>query len=196
MTADADITNLLRRWNEGDRAAFEELVRALYQDLKRNAHRELAQERYADIQTTALVHEAYLRLVGASQPQWNGRKHFLSAAACAMRRILVEKARQRLAEKRGSGMVPQQLSEVEHELARVSAEPDLDVIELNDALAELGEEDVMAAQVVELRYFGGLSVEETAEVLDTSASSITRTWTFARAWLFRRLKPNEIGPLR
>lgn len=196
MTADADITNLLRRWNEGDRAAFEELVRALYQDLKRNAHRELAQERYADIQTTALVHEAYLRLVGASQPQWNGRKHFLSAAACAMRRILVEKARQRLAEKRGSGMVPQQLSEVEHELARVSAEPDLDVIELNDALAELGEEDGMAAQVVELRYFGGLSVEETAEVLDTSASSITRTWTFARAWLFRRLKPNEIGPLR
>lgn len=191
---DIDITNLFRRSNEGDRAAFEELVRVLYQDLKRNAHRELSQERYADIQTTALVHEAYLRLAGAGTPQWNGRNHFLSAAACAMRRILVEKARQRLTEKRGSGLIPQQLSEVEHELARVTAEPDLDVIQLNEALGALASEDAVAAQVVELRYFGGLSVEETASVMDTSASSITRTWAYARAWLFRRLKPNETGP--
>lgn len=168
-------------------------MRVLYQDLKRNAHRELAQEKYADIQTTALVHEAYLRLAGPGQPQWNGRRHFLSAAACAMRRILVERARQRLAEKRGSGIAPRQLSQVEHELARVSAEPDLDVIELNDALDALAKEDAVAAQVVELRYFGGLSVEETAEVMDTSASSVTRAWAFARAWLFRRLKPIEAG---
>lgn len=195
MSGEFDITNLFRRWNEGDHAAYEELVRVLYQDLKRNAHRELSQEKYADIQTTALVHEAYLRLAGGGNPQWNGRGHFLSAAACAMRRILVEKARQRLAEKRGAGIIPQSLSAVEHELARVAAEPDLDVIQLNDALDALASEDALAAQVVELRYFGGLSVEETAEVLDTSASSVTRTWAFARAWLFRRLKPNEPGPL-
>lgn len=188
-----DITSLLRRWNDGERGAFEELVRVLYQDLKRNAHRELAKERHADIQTTALVHEAYLRLVGGSQPEWNGRNHFLGAAVCAMRRILVEKARQRLAEKRGSGVATQSLSEVEQELARVSAEPDLDLIQLNDALDSLAAEDALAAQVVELRYFGGLSVEETAEVLHTSASSVTRTWTFARAWLFRRLRPEAVG---
>jgi RNA polymerase sigma factor (TIGR02999 family) len=115
--------------------------------------------------------------------QWSGRAHFFGAAAQVMRRILVEHARHRLSLKRGAGAMHEPLDKV----VAVALEPDLDVIALNDALAELAEADPESARVVELRCFGGLSIEETAEVMNTSASTVTRIWSFARAWLYRRL---------
>ena len=181
-----DITELLNRWSGGDPQAFDELMPVVYNDLKRSARRALSNEHHAKtLDTTALVHEAYLRLVDQTRMQWQGRAHFFGAAAVAMRRILVEHARRRLAEKRGKGVEHEPLDRV----ASVALEPDLDVIQLNDALAELESSDPESARVVELRYFGGLSIEETAEAMDTSASTVTRLWNFARAWLYRRLNP-------
>jgi RNA polymerase sigma factor (TIGR02999 family) len=181
-----DITELLNRWSGGDPQAFDELIPVVYNDLKRSARRALSNEHHAKtLDTTALVHEAYLRLVDQTRMQWQSRAHFFGAAAVAMRRILVEHARHRLAEKRGKGVEHEPLDRV----ASVALEPDLDVIQLNDALAELESSDPESARVVELRYFGGLSIEETAEAMDTSASTVTRLWSFARAWLYRRLNP-------
>jgi RNA polymerase sigma factor (TIGR02999 family) len=187
-----DITELLNRWSGGDPQAFDELIPVVYNDLKRSARRALSNEHHAKtLDTTALVHEAYLRLVDQTRMQWQSRAHFFGAAAVAMRRILVEHARHRLAEKRGKGVEHEPLDRV----ASVALEPDLDVIQLNDALAELESSDPESARVVELRYFGGLSIEETAEAMDTSASTVTRLWSFARAWLYRRLNPGgSSGP--
>ena len=184
--AKKDITELLNRWSAGDTLAFDELMPVVYNDLKRSAHRALLNEHHVrTLDTTALVHEAYLRLVDQTRMQWQGRGHFFGAAAVAMRRILVEHARHRLAEKRGKGVEHEPLDRV----ASVALEPDLDVIQLNDALEDLASSDPESARVVELRYFGGLSVEETAEAMDTSPSTVTRLWSFARAWLYRRLNP-------
>ena len=181
-----DITELLNRWSAGDTLAFDELMPVVYNDLKRSAHRALLNEHHVrTLDTTALVHEAYLRLVDQTRMQWQGRGHFFGAAAVAMRRILVEHARHRLAEKRGKGVEHEPLDRV----ASVALEPDLDVIQLNDALEDLASSDPESARVVELRYFGGLSVEETAEAMDASPSTVTRLWSFARAWLYRRLNP-------
>ena len=141
------------------------------------------ERRVVTLDCTALVHEAYLRLVDQDRMQWNGRAHFFGTAAQVMRRILVEEARHRLAKKRGAGAPRESLDKA----IAVALEPDLDVIALDDALGELALTDAESARVVELRYFGGLSIEETAEVMNTSASSVTRTWSFARAWLYRRL---------
>jgi RNA polymerase sigma factor (TIGR02999 family) len=182
-----DITALLNRWSDGDSQAFDQMMPLVYLDLKRGAHRALLNERHSTLDTTALVHEAYLRLVDQNRMRWNGRGHFFGAAAVAMRRILVEHARQRLAKKRGEGAGHEPLDKV----AAVALEPDLDVIELNDALEELAVSDPESARVVELRYFGGLSIEETAEAMETSPSSVTRLWSFARAWLYRRLKRTD-----
>jgi len=180
----ADITDLLNRWSAGDRQAFEEMVPLVYRDLKRVAQRSLQNEMHAQtLDCTVLVHEAYLRLVDQRRIQWSGRAHFFGAAAQVMRRILVEHARQRLAQKRGAGAHHEPLDRA----VAVALEPDVNVITLNEALDALAEADPEGARVVELRCFGGLSVEETAEVMDTSASSVTRTWNFARAWLYRRL---------
>lgn len=184
--AKKDITELLIRWSSGDAQAFDELMPVVYNDLKRSARRALVNEHHANtLDTTALVHEAYLRLVDQTRMQWKGRAHFFGAAAVAMRRILVEHARHRLAEKRGKGIEHEPLDRV----ASVALEPDLDVIQLNDALQELESSDPESARVVELRYFGGLSIEETAEAMETSPSTVTRLWSFARAWLYRRLNP-------
>jgi len=189
QVSDADdlrtgITALLNRWSSGDAQAFEELMPLVYDELKRTARRALQSEHHArTLDTTALVHEAYLRLVDQTRIQWQGRAHFFGAASVAMRRILVEHARRRLAEKRGKGVENEPLDRA----ASVALEPDLDVIQLNDALVELETSDPESARVVELRYFGGLSIEETAEALGTSPSSVTRLWSFARAWLYRRL---------
>lgn len=182
--ADSEITDLLHRWTRGDAQAFDDLVPLVYADLKQHARRFLMQERHAaTLDCTSLVHEAYLRLVDQNRIQWNGRGHFFGAAAVAMRRVLVEHARQRLAAKRGSGAVREPLEE---DMA-VASERDLDVLALDGALQELAEVDPERARVVELRYFGGLSIEETAVVTGTSPSSVTRDWAFARAWLNRRL---------
>jgi RNA polymerase sigma factor (TIGR02999 family) len=179
-----DITDLLNRWSGGEAGAFDQLVPLVYDDLRRTARSALLNEHHArTLDTGALVHEAYLRLVDQTRMQWQGRAHFFGAAAVAMRRILVEHARHRLAEKRGKGVEHEPLDRV----AAVAMEPDLDVIQLNDALEELKESDPESARVVELRYFGGLSIEETAEAMETSASTVTRLWSFARAWLYRRL---------
>ena len=156
----------------------------VYGELKHVAQHALRNERHAlTLNCTALVHEAYLRLVDQNRMQWSGRAHFFGAAAQVMRRVLVEHARHRLAKKRGGGAAHEPLDKI----VAVALEPDLDVLALNDALSELSAADPESAQVVELRCFGGLSIEETAEVMNTSASSITRTWSFARAWLYRRL---------
>jgi len=180
-----DITELLNRWSAGDGAAFQDLAPLVYAELKSLAQRSLVNERHAPtLNCTALVHEAYLRLVDQTRMQWSGRGHFFGAAAQVMRRILVDHARQRLAVKRGSGVENEELEKA----VAVALEPDLDVIALHEALEELAADDPESARVVELRCFGGLSIEETAEVLETSASSVTRMWSFARAWLYRRLK--------
>ncbi len=179
-----DITDLLNRWSAGDSTAFDELMPLVYGDLKHVAQRSLQNEQHVfTLDCTALVHEAYLRLVNQNRMQWSGRAHFFGAAAQAMRRILVEHARRRLSQKRGSGAPHDPLDKA----VTVALQPDLDVIELDDALTELSSADPETARVIELRYFGGLSIEETAEVLSTSASSVTRLWGFGRAWLFRRL---------
>lgn len=185
MAGMPDVTDLLNRWKLGDQNAFEELVPLVYDDLKQVARRALRNEQKAvTLDCTDLVHEAYLRLVDQTRMQWNGRAHFFGAAAQLMRRILVEHARNRLAKKRGAGAVHEPLDK--H--VAVALAPDLDVIALNDALDELAEADPESARVVELRCFGGLSIEEAAEVMETSPSTITRAWSYARAWLYRRLK--------
>jgi RNA polymerase sigma factor (TIGR02999 family) len=186
-----DITHLLNRWSSGDGQAFEELVPLVYPDLKRAARRALGNEQHAlTLDCTALVHEAYLRLVDQTRMHWSGRAHFFGAAAQVMRRILVDHARHRLAQKRGSGAPHDPLDK----MIAVALAPDLDVIAINNALDQLAVADPESARVVELRYFGGLSIEETAEVLNTSASSVKRTWSFASAWLYRKLKDDAEAP--
>lgn len=182
MTSVADFTELLARWGKGDQQAFEELIPIAYNELKRVARKTLAGERHAaTLNCTALVHEAYLRLVDQDRMQFSGRAHFFGAAANVMRRILIEHARKRLAEKRGGGSEQVPLDS----FTAVALAPDLDALDLDRALTALAETDPDSARVVELRCFGGLSVEETAEVLGVSASSVTRMWSFARAWLYR-----------
>ena len=181
----ADITLLLNQWAAGDAQAFERLIAVVYGELKRIARRNLQNEAHAHtLSCTALVHEAYLRLVDQTRIQWSGRAHFFGAAAQVMRRILVEHARHRLAQKRGSGAVHESLDQV----LAISLSPDLDVIALNDALTELAAEDPECAKVIELRCFAGLSLAQTAEILDISESSVKRTWRYGRAWLYRRIK--------
>jgi RNA polymerase sigma factor (TIGR02999 family) len=188
-----DITDLLNRWSGGDQKAFDEIIPLVYNDLKHVARRTLRNEqRVCTLDCTALVHEAYLRLVDQNRMQWSGRAHFFGAAAQAMRRILVEHARNRLAQKRGSGVRHEGLDKA----LTVALEPDLDVIDLDDALTALTAVDPESARVVELRCFGGLSIDETAEVMSTSPSSITRFWSFGRAWLYRRLNGGPDGARR
>lgn len=183
-----DITELLNRWQRGDQAAFDELVPRVYGELRAMAARLLRQERPGHIlETGALVHEAYMRLVDQTRIDWNGRSHFFGAAANVMRRILVDEARRRLAGKRGAGAVHETLDVAIH----VAIQPDLDVLALNEALDGLADADAALARLVELRYFAGLTIEETAEVLQQSKQSVNRDWTTARAWLSRRLAANS-----
>jgi RNA polymerase sigma factor (TIGR02999 family) len=179
-----DITELLNRWQRGDQAAFDELVPRVYGELRAMAAGLLRRERQGHIlETGALVHEAYMRLVDQTRIDWNGRAHFFGAAANVMRRILVDEARRRLAGKRGAGAVHESLDVAIH----VAIQPDLDVLALNEALDRLTDADAPLARLVELRYFAGLTIEETAEILGRSKQSVNRDWTTARAWLSRQL---------
>jgi RNA polymerase sigma-70 factor (ECF subfamily) len=180
----ADITDLLNRWQGGDRGAFDALVPQVYGEMKAIAAHLLRGERPGQLlDTGALVHEAYLRLVDQTRMNFGGRGHFFGAAANAMRRILVDQARRRLSAKRGGGAAHDEL-----DLAvRIAIEPDLDVVALNEALDELTVMDAELARVVELRYFAGLTLDETADVLGMSPQSVSREWTVARGWLARRL---------
>ena len=180
-----DITQLLARWQDGDAAALEQLVPIVHEELRRVARRQMARERAGHtLEPTALVNEAYLRLVNLKQMQWQNRAHFFAMGARLMRRILVDVARSHGYQKRGGGA--QQVSFTEA-LGVAEGQP-TDVVALNDALEALAEVDERASRVVELRFFGGLSVEETAEVLNVSRETIRRDWKFAKIWLLRQLR--------
>jgi RNA polymerase sigma factor (TIGR02999 family) len=178
------ITELLVAWGHGDSAARDRLVPLVYRELRRRAAGYLRQER-ADhtLQPTALVHEVYLRLVDQDRAQWKNRSQFFGLAANMMRRILVDHAREHKAQKRGRGL------KVSLEGVDVAAgQQEVDLVALDAALEELSALDPRQGQIVELRYFGGLSIEETAHALDLSPATIKREWTMARAWLHARLE--------
>ncbi len=178
------LTELLSAWSDGDQAALEQLMPMVYQELHRLAARHLAHERVGHtLQTTALVHQTYLRLVDQKRVRWQNRAHFLGIAAKMMRRILVDYARARRYAKRGGGAPVVSLDEA----ATVSVEKASDLIAVDDALIRLSELDARKGRVVELRFFGGLSVEETAEVLKVSPNTVLREWRTAKAWLHREL---------
>ncbi len=180
-----DVTRILSAIERGEPQAAEQLLPLVYDELRRMATAKMAQEKPGQtLQATALVHEAYLRLVDQKQAQhWDNRRHFFAAAAEAMRRILVEKARQKLRQKHAG-----KLQRVELDLAQLgSISPEENLVDLNDALDCLGAEDPQAAQFVKLRYFTGLTVEEAAEMVGLSRSAAYKHWAYARAWLRRRL---------
>jgi RNA polymerase sigma factor (TIGR02999 family) len=180
----AGVTSLLVRAREGDRQATDDLLPLVYEELRQLADRFLAAERHsATLQPTALVHEAYLRLVGSDPAGWENRAHFFGAAARAIRRILVDRARARHAARRG-GHGPLRL-DTNAPLAEPG--PSLDVLALDEALAKLASIDAQKARMVELRFFGGLSVDETAATLGVSPSTVDRDWVFVRAWLHRAM---------
>ncbi|HKX27957.1 MAG TPA: sigma-70 family RNA polymerase sigma factor [Blastocatellia bacterium] len=180
MTSPATITQLLIKWRNGDQAALDELLPLVYGELRRLAGYYLRQERPGHtLQPTALVHEAYLRLVGEKEIDWQNRAHFFGIAAVRIRRILVEHARSRQAAKRGGGEYRLALSEAD----RLAEKPDVNLVALDDALQRLEALDPHKSRVVELRYFAGLTIEETAEVLDVSPAKVKRDWSMARAWL-------------
>jgi RNA polymerase sigma factor (TIGR02999 family) len=180
-----DVTQLLVNWSRGDQAALEQLMPLVYGELRRLAAAYLRRERSNHtLQSTALVNEAFLRMVQQHEVQWRNRAHFYGIAAQMIRRILVDYARSQHAEKRGAGAVKLELDEA---MAVAQKLPDVDLLALNDALDRLGQLDERQSRVVELRFFAGLSIEETAEVMHVSPASIKREWQTARAWLFREM---------
>jgi len=183
--APAAVTQLLIDWSNGDENALRQLIPLVHEELRRVARRHMAHERAEHtLQATALVNEAYMRLVDVRQVKWQNRAHFFAMSARLMRRILVDFARSRRYQKRGGGA--QQVSLQESMV--VSPEPGPDLVRLDEALTALAAVDERKAQVVEMRFFGGLSVEETAEALHVSRDTVMRDWKLAKAWLLRELK--------
>jgi RNA polymerase sigma-70 factor (ECF subfamily) len=189
-SAAPDVTRLLLAWRRGDRAALEELAPLVYAELRRLAHRQMRRERPGHtLQTTALVNETYLRLVDSKRVRWQNRVHFFAVCAQLMRRILVDHARARRSLKRGGKAVHVTLED-----APVgSPPPDEDLLALDEALTRLAAIDMRKSRVVELRHFGGLSVEETAEALGVSTDTVMRDWKMAKLWLLRELKRGATG---
>ncbi len=188
--ASPDVTQLLLNWSKGDQAALEELMPLVYGELRRLASAYLRRERpNHTLQSTALVHEAFMRLVNQQEVHWQSRAHFFAIAAQMIRRILVDHARSQRAEKRGSGAVKLELDAA----LAIPLKTDVDLVLLNDALDRLAEMDPRQSRLVELRFFTGLSIEETAQVMQLSAATIKREWNAARAWLFREISRNS-GP--
>jgi RNA polymerase sigma-70 factor, ECF subfamily len=199
---DRPVTQLLGEWRKGNEAALGELTALLYQELRALAQRHLMRERpNHTIQRTALVNEAFVRLVNQQSVDWNNRAHFFALASSLMRRVLVDHARARLASKRGGGAVVLSLDEIvaprdeddAHDVPAVSepehldSETDDDITSIDAALQKLAALDARQAQIVEMRYFGGLTIEETAQAADVSEATVKREWTLARAWLRREL---------
>ena len=183
-TQSADITRLLRAWGSGDPAALEELIPLVYGELRRLARRRMrAENPGGTLQTTALVNEAYLRLVGVTNMAWQDRVHFFAVSAQIMRRILVDAARSRVSARRG-GPVPSLNLDEDFDPSPQRAR---ELIALDDSLNALAQMDPRKARVIELRFFGGLSVEDTAEVLKISPQSVMRDWKLAKAWLSREM---------
>jgi RNA polymerase sigma factor (TIGR02999 family) len=178
------ITRLLRAWGSGDRSALERLTPVVYHELHGMARRYMRRERTGHtLQTTALINEAYLRLVDVSSVSWQNRAHFFAVSAQMMRRILVDAARARAARKRGGQAVRADLDDIPD----LSSRRDQEIVAIDDALKTLAEIDRRKARVVDLRFFGGLSVEETAEVLNVSPQTVMRDWKLAKAWLMREM---------
>ena len=182
---EADVTRLLRAWSGGDSEALTALTPLVYEELHRRAHWHMRRENAGHtLQTTALVNEAYLRLVDMRQVSWRDRAHFFALASRVIRHVLVDAARSRRSLKRGGDAPPEALDDD----VLVSEKPPADIIALDDALRALSAIDERKSQVVELRFFGGLTVEETAEVLTVSAETVKRDWKLAKAWLRRELR--------
>jgi RNA polymerase sigma-70 factor, ECF subfamily len=183
-----EVTLLLQAWSDGDQAALERLVPRVRAELHRLAKHYMRQERPGHLlQTTALVNEAYMRLIDWKNVSWQNRAHFFGVSAQLMRRILVDMARQRPRAEHGGEAQQTTLDEA----LVVSPKPKTDLVALDDALTALAEIDPRKAQIVELRFFGGLSVEETAEVLKVAPITVMREWNKAKAWLYRELKNSE-----
>jgi RNA polymerase sigma factor (TIGR02999 family) len=183
--AEAPVTQLLQAWSDGDETAFHELVPLVEAELRRLAHTYMARERAGHtLQTTALVNEAYLRLADAQKVRWQDRAHFFGIAARLMRRVLVDHARTRNVKKRGGEATK---VAVEEDLL-VSREPEVDVLSLDAALNALAELDTRKAHVIEMRFFGGMTVNETAEALRVSTDTVKRDWRLAKLWLLRELR--------
>lgn len=184
MRPPQSITQLLVKWSEGDRAALDELMPVVYETLRKLADSYLRRERRNhSLQPTALVHEAYVKLIDQETSNWQNRAQFFGMAAKLMRNILVDYARERIAAKRGGEQYRVSLSKAN----RVTRKSDVEVMELNDALNELAAVKPEHARVVELRFFGGLTIEETASAMNISHATVERDWTFARAWLRREM---------
>jgi RNA polymerase sigma factor (TIGR02999 family) len=189
---DRDITRLLVEWRRGDEAALERLIPIVYEELRRVASARMRTEGSDHtLQTTALVHEAYLRLVGLDRMSLQNRTHFFAMAARLMREILVDHARRRNALKRGGGGTLLNLED----LAAGAASTIVDMLALDEALDDLTSLDQRLCRVVELRFFAGLSIAETADALDVSPATVERDWTVAKAWLLQRLSPAAAPPL-
>ena len=185
---DSEVTGLLRAWGQGDESALEKLVPLVYDQLHLAARRYMAAERPGHtLQTTALIHETYLRLVNVRQVKWQNRAHFFAICAQLMRRILVDFARSRGYQKRGGDATRVDLDEA----LLITPEPGANLVALDQALQRLAEVDERKSRVVELRFFGGLSVKEAAEVLKVSADTVMRDWKLAKVWLLRELSEGE-----
>jgi RNA polymerase sigma factor (TIGR02999 family) len=190
-----EVTQLLRAWSRGDREALDGLIPLVYDELHRLAHRYMKREHAGHVlQTTALVNEGYIQLIEADRVKWQDRAHFFAIAARLMRQILVHSARSRDAQKRGGKIRHVSLSES----AVFASKPDADLVELDDALEALAEIDARKAKVVELRFFGGMTLEEAAEVLKVSADTVWHDWDLAKTWLYREMshrRSDEAGTL-
>ena len=186
---DGDVTALLRAWHAGDEDAYRQVSSILYSELRRQAAHCMRRRRPGDtLQTTALVHETFMRLAGARQVDWQDRRHFLAVAARTMRRLLIDLARAQASTKRGARAAHVPLDSG----VAVGGAPSLDLIALDEALDTLASLDSRKVQVVELRFFAGLTVEETAEVLDVSPDTVARDWRMARTWLLRELSDARV----
>jgi RNA polymerase sigma factor (TIGR02999 family) len=184
LSPDGEVTQLLRQWCSGDTTVAERLTPLVYDELRRLAEAYMRRERPDHtLQPTELIHEAYLRLIGQGQPEWRGRSHFFSFAAHLMRQILVDHARARNANKRGAGLQKITLSRAD----APAAERGVDLLALNEALDRLADVDQRRAHILELRFFGGMTEEETAESLEISVATVRRNMRLAEAWLYREL---------
>ena len=181
----SEATVLLAAVEQGDPKAADQLLELVYQDLRRLANHKMAQEPPGQtLQPTALVHEAWLRLVGSEHPNFENRAHFFSAAAEAMRRILIERARRRMTRRHGGGLKRVDIEECD----LAAPEADAELLAVHEALGELAKEYPMQAEVVKLRYFSGRTNEETAQILGISGSTVKNYWAFSRAWLLQQIK--------
>jgi RNA polymerase sigma factor (TIGR02999 family) len=180
------VTQLLVEWQNGNQKALEQLIPLVYEELRAIAGRYLSRESPSHtLQSTALVHEAYFKLIGQRRVQWQNRAHFFGIAAQMMRRILVDHARHQHREKRGG---PAPKLSLDQAIAQAEPEADVDLLALDEALTSLAEIDPRGARIIELRFFSALTIDETAEVLDISAGTVKRDWSAARAWLYREMR--------